>query len=153
MTKRNKSIFCVVGIACLLTAIIFTNIAMKKRSVILSLARARYAVNIVNGTESQTNQIPQILALELANKIEEGSSIMVFDEKSVDFGTIHLLDSNMETIAHIWVLKYPLFQFIGVKQKFRAQLKLKHDLAGALGFTLQGYNPSAQGQNRKGREQ
>lgn len=145
MTKRNKSIFCVVGIACLLTAIIFTNIAMKKRSVILSLARARYAVNIVNGTESQTNQIPQILALELANKIEEGSSIMVFEEKSVGFGTILLLDSNMETIAHLWVLKFPLFQFIGEKRKFRTQLKLQYDLVGVLGFTLQDYNPSVQG--------
>ena len=151
MTKRNKSIFCVVGIACLLAAIIFTNIAMKiamkKQSVISSMARARYAVNIniINGTASQTNQIPQSLALELANKIEEGSSIMVFEEKSVGFGTILLLDSNMETIADIWVLKYPLFQFIGVKQKFRAQLKLQHDLAGALGFTLQDYNPSVQG--------
>ncbi len=145
MTKRNKSIFCVAGIACLLTAIIFTNIAMKKQSVISSMSQTRYVINIIHGTASQTNQIPQSLALGLANMIEEGSSIMVFDEKSVDFGTIHLLDSNMETIAHIWVLKYPLFQFIGVKQKFRAQLKLKHDLAGALGFTLQGYNPSAQG--------
>ena len=145
MTKRNKSLFCVAGIACLLTAIILTNIAMKKQSVISAMARARYAVNIVNGTASQTNQIPQSLALELANKIEEGSSIMVFEEKSVGVGTIHLLDSNKETIAHIWVLKYPLFQFIGVKQKFRAQLKLQHDLAGALGFTLQDYNPSVQG--------
>ena len=145
MTKRNKSIFCVVGIACLLTAIIFTNIAMKKRSVILSLARTRYAVNIVNGMESQTNQIPQILALELANKIEEGSSIMVFEEKSVGFGTILLLDSSMETIAHLWVLKFPLFQFIGEKRKFRTQLKLQYDLVGVLGFTLQDYNPSVQG--------
>ena len=145
MTKRNKSVFCVAGIACLLTAIIFTNIAMKKQSVISSMAQARFAVNIINGTASQTNHIPQSLALELANKIEEGSSIMVFEEKSVGFGTIHLLDSNMETIAHLWVLEYPLFQFIGVKQKFRAQLKLQHDLVGALGFTLQGYNPSAQG--------
>lgn len=109
------------------------------------MARARYAVNIINGTASQTNQIPQSLTLELANKIEEGSSIMVFEEKSVGFGIIHLLDSNMETIAHIWVLEYPLFQFIGVEPKFRAQLKLQHDLAGALGFTLQGYNPSVQG--------
>ena len=145
MTKRNKSLFCVAGVACLLTAIIFTNTAMKKQSVISSMARARYAVNIINGTASQTNQIPQSLTLELANKIEEGSSIMVFEEKSVGFGIIHLLDSNMETIAHIWVLEYPLFQFIGVEPKFRAQLKLQHDLAGALGFTLQGYNPSVQG--------
>jgi len=145
MTKRNKSIFCVVGITCLLTAIIFINTAMKKQSVSSSMARARYAVNIINGTASQTNQIPQSLALELANKIEEDSSIMVFEEKSVGFGTILLLDNNMETITHVWVLKYPLFQFIGVKQKFRTQLKLQHDLAGALGFTLQGYNPSVQG--------
>ncbi len=145
MTKRNKSLFCVVGIACLLTAIIFTYTAMKKQSVISSMARARYAVNIINETTSQTNQIPQSLALELADKIEEDSSVMVFEEKSVDFGTIILLDSNMEPIAHVWVLKYPLFQFIGVEPKFRAQLKLQHDLAGALGFTLQGYNPSAQG--------
>ena len=78
MTKRNKSLFCVAGIACLLTAIIFTNTAMKKQSVISSMARARYAVNIVNRTASQTNQIPQSLALELVNKIEEGSSVMIF---------------------------------------------------------------------------
>lgn len=145
MTKRNKSLFCVAGIVCLLTAIIFTNTTMKKQSIISSVARARYAVNIINETTSQTNQIPQSLALELADKIEEDSSVMVFEEKSVDFGTIILLDSNMEPIAHVWVLKYPLFQFIGVEPKFRAQLKLQHDLAGALGFTLQGYNPSAQG--------
>ncbi len=144
MTKRNKSLFCVAGIACLLTAIIFTNTTMKKQSIISSVARARYAVNIINETTSQTNQIPQSLALELADKIEEDSSVMVFEEKSVDFGTIILLDSNMEPIAHVWVLKYPLFQFIGVEPKFRAQLKIQHDLAGALGFTLQGYNPSAQ---------
>ena len=145
MTKRKKSLFCVAGVACLLTAIIFTTTAMKKQSVISSMARARYAVNIINGTASQTNQIPQSLTLELANKIEEGSSIMVFEEKSVGFGIIHLLDSTMETIAHIWVLEYPLFQFVGVEPEFRAQLKLQHDLAGALGFTLQGYNPSVQG--------
>ena len=145
MTKRNKSLFCVAGIACLLTAIIFTNTAMKKQSVISSMARARYAVNIIHGTASQTNQIPQSLALELANKIEEGSSIMVFEEKSVGVGTIHLLDSNKETIAHIWVLKYPLFQFIGVRRNFRTQIKLQEDLAGALGFILQGYNTSVQG--------
>ena len=71
MTKRNKSIFCVAGIVCLLTAIIFTTIAMKKRSVISSMAQTRYAVNIINGTASQTNQIPQNLAIELANKIEK----------------------------------------------------------------------------------
>lgn len=145
MTKRNKSLFCVAGIACLLTAIIFTNTTMKKQSIISSVARARYAVNIINETTSHTNQFPQSLALELADKIEDDSSVMVFEEKSVDFGTIILLDSNMEPIAHVWVLKYPLFQFIGVEPKFRAQLKLQHDLAGALGFTLQGYNPSAQG--------
>ena len=145
MTKRNKSLFCVAGIVCLLTAIIFTNTTMKKQSIISSVARARYAVNIINETTSQTNQIPQSLALELADKIEEDSSVMVFEEKSVDFGTIILLDSNMEPIAHVWVLKYPLFQFIGVEPKFRAQLKLQHDLAGALGFTLQGYDPSVQG--------
>lgn len=145
MTKRNKSIFCFASMACLLTVIIFTNIETKKQSVISSLAKARYAVNIVNGTAAQTNQIPQTLALELANKIEECSSIMVFEEKSVGFGTILLLDSNMETIAHLWVLKFPLFQFIGEKRKFRTQLKLQYDLAGVLGFTLQDYNPSVQG--------
>ena len=145
MTKRNKSLFCVAGIACLLTAIIFTNTAMKKQSVISSMARARYAVNIINGTASQTNQIPQNLAIELANKIEKGSSIIIFEEKSVGFGTILLLDSNMETIANLWVLKYPLFQFIGVRRNFRTQIKLQEDLAGALGFILQGYNTSVQG--------
>ena len=145
MTRRNKSVFCVVGITCLLLAIIFTNTEMKRQYVISSMARTRYAVDIINETTSQTNQIPQSLALELANMIEEGSSIMVFEEKSVGFGLILLLDSNMETIAHLWVLKYPLFQFIGVKRKFRAQFKLQHDIAGTLGFTLQGYNPSAWG--------
>ena len=145
MTKRNKSIFCVAGIVCLLTAIIFTTIAMKKRSVISSMAQTRYAVNIINGTASQTNQIPQNLAIELADKIEKGSSIIIFEEKSVCFGTILLLDSNMETIANLWVLKYPLFQFIGVRRNFRTQIKLQEDLVGALGFILQGYNTSVQG--------
>ena len=145
MTKSNKSIFCVTGIVCLLTVIIVANIAMKKRSVISSIAQTRYAVNIINGTASQTNQIPQNLAIELANKIEKGSSIIIFEEKSVCFGTILLLDSNMETIANLWVLKYPLFQFIGVRRNFRTQIKLQEDLAGALGFILHEYNTSVQG--------
>jgi len=145
MTKRNKSLFCVAGIACLLTAIIFTNTAMKKQSVISSMARARYAVNIINGTASQTNQIPQSLALELANKIEEGSSVMIFEEKSVCFGIILLFDDNMEPIVRLGVLNYPLFQFNGVQQESQTQLEIQCDLVGTLGFSLQGYNPSAQG--------
>ncbi|MBR4654767.1 MAG: hypothetical protein IKO72_15535 [Kiritimatiellae bacterium] len=99
------------------------------------MERARYAV-----VNSRTNQVPRSVALELAEKVRKGSSIRISQKKSVSYGSIFLLDSNMKPIARVGVLKYPLFQVNDIQSEHRIQFELQFDLVKAYGFSMRGYN-------------
>lgn len=144
MTRFCKLSLYVVGITCLLVVIVTIRTTTQKRIVSALVAQARYAVKRISDTKFQTNQIPPSVAIELSDIIRKSSSSKIMGKKSVCFGIINLLDSDMKPIVYLGVLEFPLFQFDGIEINFQSQLELQYDLAGALGFKLHGYNPSMQ---------
>lgn len=119
MTRRQKAILYVVGIPCLFAAMVSAYSTIKTRAVASLVARARYAVNIISATESQTNQIPESVAQDLADIIRRQSNLRVFYQtKCVWFGSISLLDADMKPIVLIDVLDFPLFNSMMISLNF-----------------------------------
>ncbi len=139
MTWYNKALLYVVGIVILLVTMIFITATVKKRAVISSVTRARYAVYLSDETTVQTNYIPPNVAQAIADKIKASSSIRIVGKKSVCFAIIDLLDGDMQPIVHLGVLKYPLFQFDGIQSGFQVQLELRYDLVGTYGCSIPDY--------------
>ncbi len=135
MTRFSKTTLCFTVAICLLVAMISLYTATKKRTVASLMERARYAV-----VNSRTNQVPRSVALELAEKVRKCSSIRISQKKSVSYGSISLLDSNMKPIVRVGVLKYPLFQVNDIQSEHRIQFELQFDLVSAYGFSMRGYN-------------
>ena len=144
MTRKRKWVLYTSGVICLLAAMVAIKAVAQKRTVAALVTRARYAVNLVDATTSQTNQIPQCVAQKIATRIKDSSSSRIMGKKSVCYGIVNLYDSDWKPILSLSVLKYPLFQFDGIQKSIQAQLELKYDLVAALGFRLHGYNPSSQ---------
>ena len=132
------------GSICLLAAMVAIKAVAQKNTVAALVARTRYAVNLVDATTLQTNQIPQCVAQKIATRIKERSSSRIVGKKSVCYGIVNMYDSDWNPILSLSVLKYPLYQFDGIQNTFQTQLELKYDLVDALGFRLHGYNPSSQ---------
>lgn len=135
MTRFSKSTLYFTVVIFLLVAMISLYTATKKRTVASLMEHARYAV-----VNSRTNQVPQSVALELADKVKKCSSIRINQKKSVSYGSIFLLDGNMTPIARVGVLKYPLFQVDDLQSEYRVQFELQFDLVKACGFSMRGYN-------------
>ena len=108
-------------------------VTIKKRTIASLVERAQYAV-YVNATTSCTNHVPRDIALNLADKIRETSSMrLIYHIKSVGFGSIYLIDGDMKPLVRIGVFRYPIFEFN------RKQFDLQYDLVGALGFSIPDY--------------
>ena len=58
-----------------------------------------------------------------------------FDLMMFMLDSYSLLDENLNPVAQIGILKFPLFTFNGT------QMKLNLDLVSAYGFSIQGYEP------------
>ena len=66
MTRKRKWVLYTSGVICLLAAMVAIKAVAQKRTVAALVTRARYAVNLVDATTSQTNQIPQCVAQKIA---------------------------------------------------------------------------------------
>lgn len=139
MISPSKSVLYIVGIAFLLAVSIVFFIASRKQTTASLVSQARYAVIISEDTVVQTNQIPDTVAIELAKRIMDESRIRVVGRKSVCFGRVSLLDKDMEQLAFVTVLKYPLLQFDAAQLDFKTQLELHFDFLGALGLDKCGH--------------
>ena len=129
MTRFSKSTLYFTVAICLLVVMISLYTATKRRTVASLMKCTRYAV-----VASRTNQVPQSVALELADKVQKCSSIRINQKKSVSYGSIFLLDGNMTPIARVGVLKYPLFQIDDLQSEYRVQIELQFDLVKAYGI-------------------
>ena len=133
MIRLNKPVLCFLGIACFIVTIVSMYVTIKKRTIASLVERAQYAV-YVNATTSCTNHVPRDVALNLADKIRETSSMrLIYHIKSVGFGSIYLIDGDMKPLVRIGVFRYPIFEFN------RKQFDLQYDLVGALGFSIPDY--------------
>lgn len=142
MTRHKSALLIIVGIVSLLAATISIYVTSKRRSVASLIARTRYAI-FFDGAMACTNPIPQNIALELANKVLEHSSVKILGKKSIDYGGVYLLDGYKKPILNIDILEYPLFEMDG------KQIELHYDLVGACGFSIPEYEIPVQTTPRK----
>lgn len=134
MKESYKKMFLVIGFFSFLflSHVIWQECKRKSMAVIVS--RAHYAV-LTNGDSVQRKKISAHVNEEVGNNIKAKASVKILGEKSVSYGKISLLDENLNPIAQIGILKFPLFTFNGT------QMKLNLDLVSAYGFSIQGYEP------------
>ncbi len=133
MIKPNKTKLCFLGIICFIVMLVPMYVTIKKRAIASLVEQAQYAVYI-NATTSCTNHVPRDVALSLADEIRDNSSMrVIYQIKSVGFGSIYLLDCDMKPLVRIGVFRYPIFEFN------KKQFELQYDLVEALGFSILGY--------------
>ena len=134
MKKSYKRVFLAIGLFFLLFLSHVIWQECKRKSMAMIVSRAHYAV-LTNGDSVQKKIIPAQVNEKVGSNIKARASVMMFGEKSVSYGKISLLDENLNPVAQIGILKFPLFTFNGT------QMKLNLDLVGTYGFTIQGYEP------------
>ena len=133
MIRLNKSVSFFLGIVCFIALIASMYVTITKRAIASLVERVQYAV-CINATTSCTNHVPRDVAMHLAGEIRDKSSMrVIYQIKSVGFGSIYLLDSDMKPLVRIGVFRYPIFEFN------KKQFELHYDLVGALGFSVLDY--------------
>ena len=114
MIKPNKTKLCFLGIICFIVMLVPMYVTIKKRAIASLVEQAQYAVYI-NATTSCTNHVPRDVALSLADEIRDNSSMrVIYQIKSVGFGSIYLLDCDMKPLVRIGVFRY-MFALISLK--------------------------------------